>query len=57
MVSANVLYMIWEQILFKERKGIFLFMPASARKQQGWVGRKCPVPVRGSRGHRVAAAT
>ena len=39
MVSANVLYMIWEQILFKERKRIFLFMPAAARRRQGWVGR------------------
>lgn len=39
MVSANVLYMIWEQTLFKERKRIFLFTPALVRRQQGgWVG-------------------
>lgn len=30
--------MIWEQILLKERKRIFLFMPAAARRRQGWAG-------------------
>lgn len=35
MVSANVLYMIWEQIVFQERR-IFLFTPT--REEQVWVG-------------------
>lgn len=39
MVSANVLYMIWEQIAFKERKGRFLLMPAAAGLGQPRAGR------------------
>lgn len=42
MVSANVLYMIWEQIVFQEKR-IFLFTPA--REEQGWVGGSEGVPM------------
>lgn len=42
MVSANVLYMIWEQIVFQEKR-IFLFPPA--REEQGWVGGSEGVPM------------
>lgn len=42
MVSANVLYMIWEQIVFQEKR-IFLFTPA--REEQGWVGGNEGVPM------------
>lgn len=41
MVSANVLYMIWEQIVFQERR-IFLFTPT--REEQVWVGGSEGVP-------------
>lgn len=38
MVSANVLYMIWEQIVFQEKR-IFLFTPAG-RSRAGLEGVK-----------------